>query len=471
MKIKSLSKIFMRYLLTALIIILVTLFLNVILYVIAGFRIIQSTNHHVSQSRTIAEELQILEGTVTLSDTGCRYLEESGYEWAMLIDDRGEVIWNWNLPSDLDHVYTPNQIAAFSKWYLADYPVTERVTDYGLLVIASPKNSIWKQNFSDSVTTIETLAYMIPITFIANLIFVFLLSLFLGFLFYRSLRVIAIGIERLSEQKPIRLPEKGITEMLAKQLNQTADVLMRQKESLEKRDNARTDWISGVSHDIRTPLSLIMGYSSALKEAQNLTEEQRRQVTVIEAHSLQIKHLIEDLNLTSRLEYEMQPLRPASFSPSRMLREIVSDFYNQGLADNYTIDLQIDPEAEQITLSGDTALLTRAFRNLIHNSIRHNPEGCTVTISVCLKNNSVRFQITDDGCGIPENVIQALTGNLSEFAKGRVPQSSPDAPQYKKAPHIMGLRIVWQIVKAHGWQMGFPDVHTVRILCPEILSQ
>lgn len=453
---KSLSKIFARYLMTAIIIILSTLFLNLVMLFITGARVAQFDSHLVVSSREIADELFLSSGTVSLSESGYRKLEQS-CSWSMLLDDSGQVIWNWNLPEHLNHIYTPNEIAAFSKWYLDDYPVIERVTDYGLLVIAFPKGSMWKYNMREKMDVLTQKLYMIPVTLLVNLGFVFLLSLFMGFLFYRSLRTIAVGIEHLSEQKSIHLPEKGMTEMLARQLNRTSDILSEQKRRLDRRDDARTNWISGVSHDIRTPLSLIMGYASTLKSDASLNEEQRRQAELMEVQTLQIKHLIEDLNLTSKLEYEMQPLRPADFQPSRLLRKIVSDFYNQGMPDCFAIELYLDPEVEQMTLTGDTALLERAFRNLIQNSIRHNPGGCTVTVTACPERGGIRFEVSDDGCGIPENVIQSLTGTL---------------PDTEKAPHIMGLRIVWQIIKAHKWEMTFQDARTIRILyMPETVTK
>lgn len=447
MRLKSLSKIFARYLLTALLIILVTLFLNVVLYIIAAFRIVSSTNYRAGASLQVAEGLSSEQGVIFLSEEGYATLTEC-FTWAMLLDDQGQVVWSWKLPEHLDRTYTASNIAAFSRWYLDDYPVVERITDYGLLVVATEKGSMWKYNISESSERIETTIRMIPVTLCADLIFAFLLAMLMGFLFYRSLLSVAVGIERLSEQQPIRLKEKGMTEMLARQLNKTSDILMEQKERLEKRDDARTTWISSVSHDIRTPLSLIMGHASALKTDASLTDEQRRQAALIELQSLQIKHLIEDLNLTSKLEYDMQPLRPAEFSPARLLRQIVSDFYNQGLEKGHTIDLGIDPEVEQQNLTGDTALIGRAFRNLIGNSIRHNPDGCTVVVTAYPQESGVCFQFSDDGRGIPENVIKALTETL---------------PDTEKAPHIMGLRIVWQICKAHGWQMRFADSRTIQI--------
>lgn len=445
---KSLSKIFVRYLLTAFTIIAATLFLNFFLYAMAVLQVIQSEEYRGGSSLEIAGGLMETEDSLSLTPHSQALLEEI-YVWAMLLDDRGEVIWDWQLPEELDRSYSSSDIAAFSKWYLEDYPVTERVTDYGLLVLASPKGSIWKYNISDSQTRMKTTFQMIPVILAINLVFCFLLTLFMGFLFYRSLRGIALGIQRLSEHQPIHLPEKGMTEMLARQLNRTSDILAEQKAHLDRRDDARAVWIRGVSHDIRTPLSLIMGYASSLKEDPSLSDGQRHQANLIELQSLQIKHLIEDLNLTSRLEYEMQPLRLSEFSPSRLLRQLISDFYNQGLTEEYHIDLYIQQMVEQMLLTGDAPLLTRAFRNLIQNSVRHNPQGCTVTVTAYPEKGGVCFQISDNGCGIPENVIAALTGTL---------------PDTEKAPHIMGLRIAWQIFKAHGWQMLFTNANTIHIL-------
>ncbi len=445
---KSLSRILARYLLCAVLMLLITLFLNMFLYVMCGFRLIRSTNHSTSDIRRISDELETSNGNITLSGQGYEYLK-AGYVWAMLLSDDGTVLWNWNLPAGLNHSYTVSETASFSRWYLDDYPVTEWVTDQGLLVLAQPRGSIWKYNVKERAEAIRYIAWMIPVTLFFNLFLVFFMVILFGLRFYRSLRVLAVGLEQLSEEKTIRLPEKGMTELLAGQLNRTSDILTRQRERLAKREEARISWINGVSHDIRTPLSLIMGYAADLKEDASLSEAQRHLAEVMEMQSLKIKRLIEDLNLTSRLEYDMQPLRLSKIHPAGLLRTVVSDFYNQGLSERHLIDLYTDPDVEQITLNGDQALLARAFSNLIHNSIRHNPDGCTVTVTAYPEKDGVCFQVSDDGCGIPDTVIKTLVNEL---------------PETEKAPHIMGLRIVYQIFQAHKWDMIFSDNRTIHIL-------
>lgn len=445
---KSLSRILARYLWYGILMLLVTLALNMFLYILCGFQVVRTTNRSTATIRKISKELGSADDGVFLSDQGYEYLE-AGYVWAMVLDDGGTVIWNWKLPGSLNHPYTISEVASFSKWYLDDYPVSEWITDHGLLVVAQQQGSIWKYNIRERTEVLHYITAMIPVTLLSNLVFVFLLLSLFGFRFYRSLRVLAVGLEQLSEEKAVRLPEKGMTELLARQLNQTSDILTWQREHLAKREEARISWINGVSHDIRTPLSLIMGYAADLKEDASLSETQRRLAGVIEVQSLKIKRLIEDLNLTSRLEYDMQPLRLTTVHPTGLLRTVVSDFYNQGLSDRHLIDLYMDPDVEQITLNGDPSLLTRAFSNLIQNSIRHNPDGCTVTVTACPEKDGVCFQVSDNGSGIPKAVIQSLEGRL---------------PDTEKAPHIMGLRIVCQIFQAHGWKVIFSDCHTIHIL-------
>ncbi len=445
---KSLSKIIVRYLMTAVLILLITIFLNGFVYVVTAFQFVHASNTTPGAIQDLAEELTMEDGVISLTEQG-QELADTAFQFAMLLDDDGNRIWSYHLPTDLPNLhYTASEIAVFSKWYLHDYPILCYVTDYGLLVAGAPKGSLFRYNILDSVDKIKYVAYMIPATLILNLVLVIILTILWGIRFYQSLRTIAAGVESLSQEQPVTLPEKGMTELLAKQLNQTSKILTRQREHLAKRDDARTTWISGVSHDIRTPLSLIMGYASNLKEDCSLSEEQRHIAAVMESQSLQIKHLIEDLNLTSKLEYDAQPLRITSFSPSRLLRTIVSDCYNQELLAAHTLELFIDKEVEQICLDGDTALLTRAFLNLIQNSVRHNPHGCQIQICLSLEEGGVLFCYADDGSGIPSNVIASLTGQV---------------PETEKTPHIMGLRIVTQIFKAHEWNLRFLDRHTISV--------
>lgn len=137
----------------------------------------------------------------------------------------------------------------------------------------------------------------------------------------------------------------------------------KQRRELARRDMARTEWIAGVSHDIRTPLSLIAGYADEMEKEAGLPEETRRRADLIRRQSFVIKKLIEDLNLTSRLTYHMKPLRKERYCPAELLRKTAAGMLNSGeIGENWELEAEVAPELETLQMTGDTALLMRALK-------------------------------------------------------------------------------------------------------------
>ena len=321
-----------------------------------------------------------------------------------------------------------------------DYPVRVWEMDGMLLVSGYGKDHAVKINLMYPLWQIQSFPRYLSIAVGMNVVLFLVLALWFAYRFYRSLRPVCAGIDALAEKTPVLLPEKGMTGELANRLNQTSRILERQDRKLRQRDDARTSWIAGVSHDIRTPLALIMGYSEALAENPKLGEEAHCQAEAVRQQSLLIRQLIEDLNLTSKLEYHAQPLRMTEYCPAVLLRETAAEYYNEGLDERYEITAEADPRTERIRQQGDILLLKRALRNVIGNSIRHNPKGCRITLRISEEMGCVIWQLLDSGPGIPERVVDILAGRQADNGK---------------EIHVMGLRIVRQIVAAHGGHADF----------------
>lgn len=86
----------------------------------------------------------------------------NGYEWAMVLDDVGNIRWSYGLPQELNHAYTPGDIAKFARWYLADYPVFCWTEPYGLFVIGLPKGSLWKYSIYSSPDFALSMVRVLP---------------------------------------------------------------------------------------------------------------------------------------------------------------------------------------------------------------------------------------------------------------------------------------------------------------------
>lgn len=456
---KNLLQIYGKYIAVTWGIILFLIFANIGIFIYtAGGRLIQG--------QTVPSGLRVLEPKIfeeaedpyalQMQSGAEELLLENEFIFLFVLNDAGDVIFKWQYPDTFPEHYTAGEIAGFSRWYLQDYPVKVWRSDYGLLVAGREKGSVWKQSMEWPETFMDDLVLYLKVIFWANLAIILLLIGYLGYRFYRSLQPLSEGIGMLSRSQRVHLSEKGSLSTLAAQLNKTSDILEKQRRFLERRDSARTEWIAGISHDIRTPLAVIVGYADQLESAEALGTQEREWVEAIKNQSMNIRKLIEDLNLTSKLEYHMQPLRIKEFYPAALLRNLAAQMLNEGHGEQYEINLLIDEELSGVKMHGDEALIARAVRNLIHNSIRHNPQGCEIYVEGNLLEQEcpaghgnltrqtshswgkIQISVSDTGKGIPRQVIEALADMDAQLVHG------------EQKPHIMGLRIVKQIVSAHG---------------------
>jgi signal transduction histidine kinase len=431
---KSMLKILTRYVFSAAGIALILLMLNLTLLLVW---FIQSSKNDIREFSTaeVANELINENGDYRLSDRGKEAINQY-YQWAMLLDEKsGQVIWSEKLPTDVPREYTISDVASFSRWYLKDYPVYVWRRSDGLFVVGAAKDSMWKHGVEFPSDQFEKTITWFPVTVIINFIAALLLALTLGVRLFNSLRPIFKGIDDLALKKPVQIATSGILGDLANKLNQTSEQLQQQETALQRRDNARTTWIAGISHDIRTPLTMMMGYASQLEDNPNLSPDERQQAGIIRRQAERIKKLVNNLNLASKLEYEMQPLKLEKIDPAELVRNLVAGFLNDGLDDRYSIHLNVEEGNQKAFIQADKELLGRAVNNLIENSIQHNPDGCNILVSLRADAGHFLIMISDDGKGLPGDVVD----NQGAFHS---PSAIPS--------HGLGLILAQQILKAHG---------------------
>lgn len=369
--------------------------------------------------------------------------------WAMILNDSGTVIWEENLPDKLPRKYTVTDVALFSRWYLEDYPIRIWKRAEGLLVIGFQPGSVLQLYMSFKLNYFWFLLVGTVGIVIVNLLLMMFLFLRNTNRLEKAIGPILNGIRALSSGKSFHLEEKGELAEINTGLNHASDYLA-------KKDNTRAEWIRGISHDIRTPLSMILGYSSEIEDNPDLPAEVRRQAEIIRKQSEKLRTLVADLNLTTKLEYSMQPFRMKPLDPLELIRQVISEFLNNGLSEKYELELSgTDTDAETF-LYGDSFLLNRMLHNLIQNSITHNPDGCQISVSVRMNDGICSFCIIDTGRGIKESYLALLNNNTS------IPSSQTETVE---AEHGLGLKIVRQIVKVHHGEIQFSNItpHGLKI--------
>lgn len=358
--------------------------------------------------------------------------------WAMLLDADGTCSWALSLPEEVPTRYTLQDVAVFSKGYLQDYPVFVRSMDSGLLVLGYPKDSFMK--LTGNYFPIRAVR-LFPL-FAAGVLAIDVLLLFLVYYLSRrsiskSTEPIMTAIQALSAGKPVSLSIRGELSEIAGSVNQASQVLSRQNQ-------ARANWISGVSHDIRTPLSMIMGYAQRIVCDSTAGDNVRQEAEIIQRQSAKITDLVQDLNLVSQLEYEMQPLHKEPVRLSKLLRAYVADLLNAGIPEKFTLETEISKDADAAVLECDARLISRAVGNLVQNSIRHNPQGCTIRLRLACSDTAISLTVADNGVGLSAEKLRELTEK---------PHYMESTDERLDLRHGLGLLLVRQIVEAHGGTM------------------
>ncbi len=301
--------------------------------------------------------------------------------FAMIIDNDGKVVWEHNLPAEVPTTYELKDIVSFTRWYLNDYPVYTWIRDDGILVLGLPKDSIWKYPIEFGMATVNSLFSVLPYLFIINIVILILLPILIT------------------------------------------------RHWLKARECSRTEWIAGVSHDIRTPLSIVMG--SVEKGS------------VAEKQCFKIRDLIGNLNTENKLDSGTGKWNDERIEVAPLLREILCDYINTYEAD-YTFNPEIDESLEGFAINADKTLVRRMIDNLITNAIVHNEKGCEISVALeKARKGNAKLTILDNGEGANEAKIKALNANIKN---DYLPE------------HGLGIRVVKQVAKKYGYPVKFSSI-------------
>ena len=367
--------------------------------------------------------------------------------WAIFIDNATmKVIWQTdNLPETVPVSYTVSDIASLTRGYIDGDPTFTGEAKNGLVVLGYPKDSFWKHMWpSWDYNLIANLPKTVLSVLAINIALIFIIYVIANSKLLKSVKPIVSGIQALSTNEEVHIREKGLLSELAVNINKTSDILQTQNRRLRKKETTRANWIAGVSHDIRTPLSMLMGYAGQLENDIQLSEDNRKKATVIVRQSKRIRNLINDLNLASKLEYNMQPVNSQRQNLIAVIRQVVVDFINMNIDEKYTIEWGTDETLTSCPVCIDKDLIKRAVSNLIQNSMNHNEQGCHIFVRVIAEDNVCTVVVADNGIGATDEQIVKLNNT---------PHYMVCDEKTTEQRHGLGLLIVKQIVFAHNGKM------------------
>ncbi len=298
----------------------------------------------------------------------------------------------------------------------------------------------------DSVTDILFGTYLMRVGTYSMLVILFgafAIGLFVIWYLTRNLRKVTEAVQTFKEgnwQSRVQGTMQGEFSLLATTFNEMADTLVTNMEQLKALENLRSELIANISHDLRTPIAIIHGYSETLiMKAESLTPvEREKYLQVILKNTENLKRLVADLFEFSKLEAKQVMPQKENF----FITELVSDAIQK-----YTLMAQ----TKKITLTSifsenlprvyaDIAMIDRVLQNLIDNAIKYTPEGGKITVELLKKVNGVEINISDTGIGISETDLPFIFDRYYKTA------ARPEIPSSTG----LGLAIVKKILELNN---------------------
>lgn len=220
--------------------------------------------------------------------------------------------------------------------------------------------------------------------------------------------------------------------------NDMSERLAKSEKHRLQMEEDRRNMLMDISHDLRTPITVIEGYARAVNDGVIKSDEAKQYLNTIVRKSEMLSELINQFYEYSRIEHPQYDLTMEEGDLCEYLREYLAEKYEE--LDLLGYELVTDIPDEVITASFDRMQLKRVFENIISNTARHNPEGIEIYAGVKTDGFSCIIQLGDNGVGIPEDMRERI---FDPFVVGEKARTSGKGSG-------LGMAIAKRIVEAHG---------------------
>lgn len=235
----------------------------------------------------------------------------------------------------------------------------------------------------------------------------------------------------------INLPPEMVE--VEKKLNHFKTEAIKNERLARENEQKKDELIVYLVHDIKTPLTSMIGYLSLLSEIKDMPQEQRnRYIDIALDKSYRLEDLINELFDVARFNSEKIVLEKEEINLNLMLEQIADDFYPTLKEMNKKINFTSD---EKTILYADPDKLSRVFNNLIKNAVNYSKENTDIDISILNKENQATVKITNKGKQIPKEKLDKIFEKFYRLDSSRTSKTGGSG---------LGLAIAKEIVELHG---------------------
>ena len=185
----------------------------------------------------------------------------------------------------------------------------------------------------------------------------------------------------------------------------------------ERLDKMRKEFVADVSHELKTPITSIMGYADTLLEGEYDAETQKEFIGVIASEARRMARLVTDLLELSRIDSNKKKVQKESFDLGKMVKECQNKLAIEIKKKNHQVENFVTADVPLVFADRDD--IERVVLNIMTNSIKYTPDGGNIKIYVGFVYNDAYIKIIDNGIGIPERDLNRIFERFYRVDKAR----------------------------------------------------
>ena len=228
----------------------------------------------------------------------------------------------------------------------------------------------------------------------------------------------------------------------ANEISSISESLEKMRISLAEAQNQKTKFIMGISHDLRTPVAVIKGYTEAIADGViSGDKDVKNAMELITVKTNQLENMIDTLIIFTKMNSTEIRQSMKTQSITSFLSDIIKEEQTIGNVFKRNIIASINFDRE-VLVPFDRQLATRVFENLFNNALRYTRDDDTITLSAYLQDNNVIYSIKDTGIGIEEEDLKNIFDMFYRGTNSR-----------REEGMGIGLSVVKNIIETHGWNI------------------
>ncbi|WP_368250423.1 sensor histidine kinase [Enterococcus sp. 2201sp1_2201st1_B8_2201SCRN_220225] len=233
---------------------------------------------------------------------------------------------------------------------------------------------------------------------------------------------------------------RGDLSRVVSSINGLVDSTVTAIEEERKIEQSKDELITNVSHDIRTPLTSIIGYLGLIEDGQYHSEEELLKYThTAYSKAKQMKSLVENLFEYTKVRQPTVPVNMVQFDMVQLVEQLAADFELE--ARNKGIEIQVLPKESQLLMDGDTEKLVRVFNNLFTNAFKYGKGATKIVVEIEKVNTEAVVVVKNNGAPIPKQSLDSLFDRFYRVEESRNQATGGTG---------LGLAITQSIVALHG---------------------